>query len=73
MQKLLSANNVAKRLSISCSCSTVYRLINAGLLEAVNVGVCVRPQWRIRESSVNGILNRKNDREQNDYERMGQI
>ena len=57
--RLLPANIVARRLSISCS--TVYRLINAGELEAINVGAGLKPQWRVKEGSVNAFLERKNN------------
>ena len=55
--KLLSANIVAKRLNISLR--TVYRLISAGEIKAVNVGAGTIPQWRVPENVVNAFLDKR--------------
>ena len=56
--KLLPVHIVARRLAVSRN--TVYRLINAGELKAVNVGIgYFRQQMRVFESAVNDFLNKK--------------
>ncbi|MDR0453495.1 MAG: helix-turn-helix domain-containing protein [Deferribacteraceae bacterium] len=57
--KLLPVHIVARRLSIS-RC-TIYRLINAGILEAVNIGIGAHRQHRrITEVSVDKFLSKNN-------------